>query len=136
MPMNNPAAYSDDDIAAILEGMGDLSSAEQEMQRQNQLSMMLRGNALQPSARRDWASQLAKAIHGGMAGASFGRERSANEAYRGAKSDANQRMMRILMRRGQTPAAATPPIVPQTPTPEPASPFDPSVLGGGDQFYG
>ena len=77
-------SYSDEQIAALM-SMDDLGGMEKKMTRQGALANTLRGQALQPSAHKDWASQLARGLQGGMAGYAMKQEQPMLDEYSAMK---------------------------------------------------
>ena len=83
MPVPDPT-FNNDQYAALLQ-MDDLGGLEKKMAQQNALATTLRGQALQPSAGKDWASQLSRGLQGGMAGLAAKQQATGLDAYGAAK---------------------------------------------------
>ena len=101
---------TDEQLAALLE-MEDLGGMERKMQQQNALASQLRGSALQPSSGKDFGSQLARGLQGGMAGMAMKQAGQGITDYGAAKTKALGNVRNALLRRPD-PAMAAPPVVP------------------------
>lgn len=101
------AGYTDEQLAAILE-MEDLGAQEKELARAQAMTERLRGTALQPSARMDWASQAARALQGGMAGYAGMQEKKGMDAFKTGRSATLGRIKDALLGGAKRPAPAAP----------------------------
>jgi hypothetical protein len=102
---------TDEQMAALL-GMEDLSTEEKRMARQQAMTNQLRTNALQPSAGKDWASQLARGVQGGMAGYGSMQGDKALRAFETKKSGALQGIRNALLNKPALPPMQPPPLQP------------------------
>lgn len=93
---------TDEQLAALMQ-TGDLGTQEAQMEQQNALAQQLRQQALQPSARRDVGSQLARGLQGGMAGYAMKQQQQGMKDYGAAKAAKLGSAMDILLKRGQQP---------------------------------
>jgi len=89
--------YGNDQLAALLE-MQDVGEAERQLQQQQALAGQLRGQALAPSSGKDWGSQLARAMQGGLAGYSMNKENKLGAAASTARSDALKKAQAVLLK--------------------------------------
>ena len=105
------ADMSDPQFAALLQ-MEDLGGMEKKLAQQQAVSNALRSQALQPSAGKDWASQMSRGLQGGMAGYAAKQYGAGADALGGAKK-AN--LSKALSLFGGKPAAppAMPNVMPQ-----------------------
>ena len=94
---------TDEQLFAFLQSQSDLGASEKEMALQQARANQLRTQALQPSAGKDWASQLARAATGGMAGYATKQGGAAMDQYRQQRAGTMQDIGDILLKRQRNP---------------------------------
>lgn len=94
---------ADDELQALLLKMPDLSIEEQKMLLQQQQAQQLRAQGSQPSARRDFGSQGARALQGVGAAIGSYNNQTALDSLRQDKNNMQIEMMRILGQRNKRP---------------------------------
>lgn len=125
--MLGTAGMTDEQAAkqwALMMGTADLSLDEKQLARQQAMTNQLRMQAMQPSSGKDFGSQMARALHGGMAAYSGMQDERQYDptiegSYAAKKALKMEAIRKALLGNQQQPQPAMNPQVQPTPVPPP-----------------